>query len=173
MSAICFSLALQAGIDPLLVSVALWTSSMVGGSMPWTSGYATNVGQLEIYFDLSTSSGYVVDFFTFRGIFYTILYVAMFVLLRGWRVRSSAVSLTRPAPFDTGQRQTLFIILGIIAMIVVPAAAQLLFPNPVTQWISTYCSFQFLAVIGITLNAVSYTHLDVYKRQAGHRPRPG
>lgn len=34
MSAICFSLALQAGIDPLLVSVALWTSSMVGGSMP-------------------------------------------------------------------------------------------------------------------------------------------
>ena len=53
--------------------------------MPWTSGYATNVGQLEIYFDLSTSSGYVVDFFTFRGIFYTILYVAMFVLLRGWR----------------------------------------------------------------------------------------
>lgn len=68
----------------------------------------------------------------------------------GLAVRSSAVSLTRPAPFDTGQRQTLFIILGIIAMIVVPAAAQLLFPNPVTQWISTYCSFQFLAVIGIT-----------------------
>lgn len=157
MSAICFSLALQAGIDPLLVSVALWTSSMVGGSMPWTSGYATNVGQLEIYFDLSTSSGYVVDFFTFRGIFYTILYVAMFVLLRGWRVRSSAVSLTRPAPFDTGQRQTLFIILGIIAMIVVPAAVQLLFPNPVTQWISTYCSFQFLAVIGITLNVLLKT----------------
>ena len=60
------SLALQAGIDPLLVSVALWTSSMVGGSMPWTSGYATNVGQLEIYFDLSTSSDIVVDFFTFQ-----------------------------------------------------------------------------------------------------------
>lgn len=115
------------------------------------------MGQLEIYFDLSTSSGYVVDFFTFRGIFYTILYVAMFVLLRGWRVRSSAVSLTRPAPFDTGQRQTLFIILGIIAMIVVPAAVQLLFPNPVTQWISTYCSFQFLAVIGITLNVLLKT----------------
>ena len=81
----------------------------------------------------------------------------MFVLLRGWRVRSSAVSLTRPAPFDTGQRQTLFIILGIIAMIVVPAAVQLLFPNPVTQWISTYCSFQFLAVIGITLNVLLKT----------------
>ena len=163
MSAICFSLALQAGIDPLLVSVALWTSSMVGGSMPWTSGYATNVGQLEIYFDLSTSSGYVVDFFTFRGIFYTILFVAMFVLLRGWRVRSSAVSLTRPAPFDTGQRQTLFIILGIIAMIVVPAAVQLLFPNPVTQWISAlssasgmpvgtiYCGMQ----MGLTASSIS------------------
>ena len=42
-------------------------------------------------------------------------------------------------------------------MIVVPAAAQLLFPNPVTQWISTYCSFQFLAVIGITLNVLLKT----------------
>ena len=42
-------------------------------------------------------------------------------------------------------------------MIVVPAAVQLLFPNPVTQWISTYCSFQFLAVIGITLNVLLKT----------------
>ena len=147
MSAICFSLAIQAGINPLLVSLALWMASMVGGSMPWTSGYATNVGQLEIYFDLDTSSDYVIKFFVFRAVFYTILYLLMFLVLRGYKVNAGSIFLDRPAPFDENQRRTLAIILGIIAMIVIPAAVELLLPNPVTQCISTYCSFQFLAVV--------------------------
>lgn len=157
MSAICFSLAIQAGINPLLVSLALWMASMVGGSMPWTSGYATNVGQLEIYFDLDTSSDYVIKFFVFRAVFYTILYLLMFLVLRGYKVNAGSIFLDRPAPFDENQRRTLAIILGIIAMIVIPAAVELLLPNPVTQWISTYCSFQFLAVVGIVLNVLLKT----------------
>ena len=157
LSAICFSLAAQAGINPILVSVALWTASMVGGSTPWTSGYATNVGQLEIYFDLTTASGYVMNFFAFRAVFYTVIYVAMFVILRGYRVNTGTLTLERPEPFDQKQRQTLTIILGIIAIIVVPAAIQLVLPNPVTKWMNTYVSFQLLAVVGITLNILLKT----------------
>ena len=149
MSAICFSLAIQAGISPLLVPVAVWTASMVGGSMPWTSGYATNVGQLEIYFDASVSSGYVVDFFVFRAVFYTILYLVMFFVLRGYKVSQKAIQVAKPEPFDEKQKKTLAIVLGIIAMIVVPAAVQLICPNPVTGWISANCSFQFLSLIHI------------------------
>lgn len=167
MSAICFSLAIQAGISPLLVPVAVWTASMVGGSMPWTSGYATNVGQLEIYFDASVSSGYVVDFFVFRAVFYTILYLVMFFVLRGYKVSQKAIQVAKPEPFDEKQKKTLAIVLGIIAMIVVPAAVQLICPNPVTGWISANCSFQFLATIGIILNILYKTapYEDVLKQR--------
>lgn len=167
MSAICFSLAIQAGISPLLVPVAVWTASMVGGSMPWTSGYATNVGQLEIYFDASVSSGYVVDFFVFRAVFYTILYLVMFFVLRGYKVSQKAIQVAKPEPFDEKQKKTLAIVLGIIAMIVVPAALQLICPNPVTEWISANCSFQFLATIGIILNILWKTapYEDVLKQR--------
>ncbi len=152
MSAICFSLAAQAGIHPLLVPVAVWTASMVGGGVPWSSGYATNVGQLEIYYDVTTASGYVTDFFLYRAVFYTILYVVMFLVLKGYRVKKTTYRMEKPEPFDEKQRLTLGIILGIIALIMVPAALELIIPNPVTGWLTTKCSFQFLAAIGILLN---------------------
>ena len=75
------------------------------------------MGQLEIYFDLDTSSDYVIKFFVFRAVFYTILYLLMFLVLRGYKVNAGSIFLDRPAPFDENQRRTLAIILGIIAMI--------------------------------------------------------
>lgn len=152
MSAICFSLAAQAGISPLLVSLALWMASMVGGSLPWTSGYATNVGQLEIYYDSFVASEYVTKFFLFRAVFYTVMYLISFLLLRGYRVNRGNISLTKPEPMSADQKRTLGIILGIIAMIVVPAVVQLVLPNSVSRWLVSKCSFQFLASVGILLN---------------------
>lgn len=152
MSAICFSMAAQAGLPPILVSLALWMASMVGGSLPWTSGYATNVGQLEIYFSSDISASYVAKFFLFRAAFYTVAYLASFLILRGYKVNKSQLELVKPEPMNQEQRRTLGIVLAIIAMIVAPAAVQLVLPNPVTRWLSAKCSFQFLASIGILLN---------------------
>lgn len=157
LSAICFSLAAQAGINPLLVSLALWMGPMVGACMPWTSGYATNVGQLEIYFDLPVASGYVIGFFTFRAVFYTLMYVVVFLLLKGYKVNKTELMLAKPDTFDKKQKQTLMIILGIIGVIVISNVVQLLFPNPAAKWISSKCSFQFLAIVGIALNALLQT----------------
>lgn len=154
LSAICFTLAAQAGLPPVLVSVALWTASMVGGSMPWTSGYATNVGQLEIYFDQASAVGHVVGFFTFRAIFYALAYLVVFYVMGGHRVGKGNLSLVQPEPFNPRQRQTLAIILTIIAIIVLPAGVQLLRPNPLTGWLVDHATFSFLATVGITVNVV-------------------
>lgn len=157
MSALCFSLAAQSGIHPLLVPAAVWTASMVGGSTPWTSGYATNVGQLEIYFETSAASGYVMDFFIFRAVFYTVVYLVMFLALKGYRVNQIALAMEKPKPFEQKQKMTLGIILGIIAMIVIPAAVQSVCSNPVTGWMAEHCSFQLLASVGIVLNILFQT----------------
>lgn len=157
MSAICFSLAAQAGLHPLLVPAAVWTASMAGGGMPWTSGYATNVGQLEIYFEAAAASGYVKNFFLFRAVFYTLAYLVMFLVLKGYRVNRLSLNMEKPEPFEQKQKITLGIIFGIIFMIVVPAAVQPVLPGPVAGWLVKQCSFQFLAAVGIVLNVLFRT----------------
>ena len=77
LSAICFSIALQAGINPLLASLAVWMGSMVGGSVPWTSGFATSVGQLEIYFSPEDARSYAAGYYIWKAVFYTVLYLSL------------------------------------------------------------------------------------------------
>jgi len=152
MSAICFSLGIQAGINPLLVSVSIWTATMAGSSFAWTSGYASNVGQLEIYFEKSAAVGYVMDFFVFRAIFYTILFLITYLILKGYRVKSTDLHIHKPECFDRFQKITLAIILGIIALLVIPPLAQLIAPSKLMELIGTNASFQLLAAVGIVLN---------------------
>ncbi len=157
LSAICFSLALQAGINPLLPSLAVWTGSMVGGSMPWTSGYATNIGQLEIYFPPETAAGYVAGFYMWRAVFYTLLYLVMFVLLRGYKIRRGAIRLEKPESFLAEQKRTLAIIFTIIGLIIIPSTLKILWPCPLTAQLSRIFNFQFLAVSGIIANVLCRT----------------
>lgn len=157
LSAICFSLALQAGINPLLPSLAVWTGSMVGGSTPWTSGYATNIGQLEIYFAPETAAGYVGGFYMWRAAFYTLLYLVMFVLLKGYKIRHSAIRLEKPEPFLGEQKRTLAIIFTIIGLILIPSALKILWPCPFTTQLSRIFCFQFLAICGIAANVLFRT----------------
>lgn len=157
LSSICFSLSFQAGINPLLVPLAVWTGSMVGGSMPWTSGYATNIGQLEIYFEPVQAIEYVTGYYVWRAVFYTLLYVVMFVLLKGYKVNSDSVELEKPQAFGEKQKLTLAIIVIMIALIVTPAALQILCPNHFTKQLTRIFSFQLLAISGIISNILGRT----------------
>lgn len=157
MSAICFSLAFQAGIHPLLVSVAVWTGSMVGGGFPWTSSYATNMGQLEIYFSTEEAASFVNGFYIWRAVFYTLLYLVMFAILKGYRVNRRAVELEKPEPFDKKQKQSLGIIFAMIMLIVTASAVKTMFPCRITETIGEICSFQMLALLGIVGNVLGKT----------------
>ncbi len=157
MSAICFSLALQAGINPLLVPLAVWTGAMVGGNTPWVSGYATRIGQLEIYFDPLTASRYVVGYQIWRAVFYTVLYIVMFILLKGYKVNKEAIELKKPQPFDAKQMLTLKIIIAMILLIVVPAVLQSIIPCQFTNMLTKVFCFQLLAILGIIANIAGKT----------------
>lgn len=153
LSPICFGLAMQAGIASILVPLAVWTGSMVGGSVPWTAGYATNIGQLEIYFDAAASKSYVMNFFTFRAVFYTILYVVLFLVFRGWKAKKlETVSLEKPESFNAKQKKTLAIILFTIVMVIVGSLLQTMIKVSWAAQIGRICSFQFLAALGIVMN---------------------
>lgn len=157
MSALCFPLAIQAGMNPLLVPLATWMGPMVGASFPWTAGYATNVGQLEIYFETQQATGYVSSFFMWRAVFYTIVYLVLFVALKGYRVKTETLEMEQSQPLNSEQKNSLSIILGVIGAMVIFPAMQMLIPNPVTIWLGKMASFQQLALVGIVLNLLLKT----------------
>lgn len=157
LSAICFSIAVQAGINPLLASLAVWTGSMVGGSVPWTSGYATSVGQLEIYFEQELSQACTMGYYLWKAVFYTVLYLVMFFLLKGYKVDCAKVEIERPEPFNSEQRISLYIIIGVILLMVIPEAAKMLCSWPVIMKISKVFSFQLVALGGIVINILKNT----------------
>lgn len=157
MSAICFGIALQAEIRPLLVPLAVWTGSMVGGSVPWTSGFATSIGQLEIYFAPEAAMSYARGYYIWRAVFYTLLYLTMFVVLRGYKVKHDAVVIEKPEPFNPEQRRCLTIILTVIALIVVPAALQTIWPTPAIKKTGKLFCFQLVALAGIIANTLLKT----------------
>lgn len=156
MSAICFSLAFQAKINPLLVSVAVWTGSMVGGGFPWTSSYATNIGQLEIYFPLEEATRFVNKFYLWRAVFYTGIYFVTFLFLKGYRA-GNQTEIEKPEPFDKDQKRTLIIILSIILVITGAAMIQSLFPGERSEIFAELCSFQMLSLTGIVFNIAGKT----------------
>ena len=157
LSAICFSVAMQAGINPLLASLAVWTGSMVGGSVPWTSGYATSFGQLEIYFEPELSQACTVGYYLWKAVFYSGLYLAMFFLLKGYKVNCTQVELEKPEPFTSRQKVSLYIIIGVIALMVIPEGIKILCPVPTIVKLCKIFSFQLLALGGIVINILKNT----------------
>ncbi len=166
-SAICFSLAAQAGIHPLLVPVAIWIGSMIGSDMPWASGYAVDVGQLEIYYDPATTVQYVTSFYIWRAVFFIGLYLVLFVVLKAYKVKSSALNLEKPKPLDRKQKQSLAIIFAIIAAMILSAALSTLFPGLIPSSVADVFSFQTLSALGIIANILLKTapYEDVLKHR--------
>lgn len=167
VSALCFSLAAQVKINTLLVPVAIWTGSMVGGGMPWSSGYATNVGQLQIYYSAEESSYMVYSFFGWRAVFYTLFYLVMFFVLKGWKVGRGTLIVEQPEPMNYKQKITLKIILVIIALVLISAILPKLIPVATVNKICSNLSFQFLATIGILVN--TYLATADYKKVVTQR----
>ena len=166
-SAICFSLAAQAGINPLLVPVAIWIGSMIGSDMPWASGYAVDVGQLEIYYDQATTVQYVISFYIWRAVFFVGLYLLLFVLLKAYKVKKGVLNLEKPEPFDQKQRRSLGIIFSIIGVMLLAAVLTTLFPGIIPASVSNVFSFQTLSALGIIANVLLKTapYEDVLKHR--------
>ena len=157
LSAICFSTALQAGINPLLASLAVWMGSMVGGSVPWTSGFATSVGQLEIYFSPEAARSYAAGYYIWKAVFYTALYILSFLVMKGYKVKRTSVRMEKPKAFDSRQKRSLSIIGAVIALFVLPGALKIIWPTPVMARLSQIFSFQMVAVVGIIANIIGNT----------------
>ena len=150
MSPVAFAMVSSAGLSPLFAVTIVYWCSIWGAVLPWTNG-PLNAATIAAFTDEAT--GQVAA--NIIALTMTILFVVMFILTyfacRCNRLRGSTVDTTKPEPFTRDQKIAGYIIIGFVALILLPAVINNFFPNPVTQWIATNLHQRILCLIGIFL----------------------
>ncbi len=145
MTVIAFSLAVESGLNPLIVAVAVCYGANAGSFLPWAAQGAVVKGVVEEYYaGLGTFYTWKI-FFNFL-IFCFILLLIMCFLFKGFK--SKAISMEKPAGFNPIQKKNFIIILIAIALVIVPPLLTLFIKSPALKSFARALDIQMVAIIG-------------------------
>ncbi|WP_283681141.1 SLC13 family permease [Parablautia sp. Marseille-Q6255] len=167
LSPIAFAFIIEAGLPPILTSILLW-STCAGTWAPWLTNYAT----FSSWFGESIGMEAAEEGFTRLFIIVCIINISFmlisYIVLGGWRVKSSVKILEEEKiEITKEQKTTLYIILCVITILILPTLIQLIIPNPVTEWMKNNLTIQVLSALGIIAMHITKTANtnDVMKNQ--------
>lgn len=146
LAPVCFAISAQTGIHPVIMSALVAIGSGAGNCVPWGSAGAIICGILEdtqyAAQAVELSVRICINFFLGGLVDVALIYLGC----KGYR--ASTMVMEKPAPLDRKQRQTLAVILGALALLVIPSVVQTFCPNPVTQYLSAHLELQMVAICG-------------------------
>ncbi len=167
LSPIAFSFIIQAGLPPVLTSILLW-ATCAGSWAPWLSNYAT----FSSWFGEAMGMDAATAGFNRLAVVACVINISFmlisYLVLGGWKVKNSAALLSdENIEISAEQKKTMYIILGMIALLIIPTVIELIIPNPVTGWMKANLTIQVLCAIGIVVMHVMNTAdtVDVLKNQ--------
>ena len=148
LSPIFFGIVTQMGISPLIAAMACFTPSCAFNLLPWTSDFAQKTAiNIDTF---GTQRAQMISITTmFYDIAFLLLFYIIFCIVTGAFKKRDISAFEKPEPMTREQRFTLIVIVVLAVVLVVPMILQLVAPNPVTKWMSTYLDFRALAAIGI------------------------
>lgn len=148
MAPIAFSLAKKANFHPLLAFMATVTGAPLGGTTFWSiGGVATKSIAESSGIDADVASRLVSQQSVTLAICQISFMLIMYFILKGHKVKN--VVIDKPAPMEKNQKLTLGLIVGSVALIVLPSLINILFPNPVLRYLTSYVfEIQLLSLIG-------------------------
>lgn len=146
-----YAIAIQAGFNPLLVSVGVCLGAAIGNTMPWASGFHTRAAYLTediVAPELQYSMG--IGMAIQMAIVYTIIFMIFYFALRGYKSKGSLKGdvMEKPAPFNDVQKKTLVLIGIVVTLVIIPVVLKTIMPdNAFAKWGSTFIYLQFLCVV--------------------------
>ena len=156
MSAISFSIALQLGYDPILASLAVGCGAVGGSNMPWSANHAKYIGQYSEFIGMEKAVQAADAISVWTLIIYTGIFMLAYLIYKGWKVNGDhEVIIERPEPMNKDQRFTLNVLIGFIALLMVPIIIESFASNPITKWMTTYLNAQCLMAIGAAIFALA------------------
>lgn len=151
LSPLVMSVASRTGMSRLLGAIIVvsggmattFTSISLGGRV--TQGILENAG-----YDAVTAADYTHALLVDSFVFQTLVFLIAYVLLKGYQTKS--LETERPDPFDGQQRRTLWLVLFIVGLIIVPATIAALLPaGSVFATIAKLVDPTFISIIGVVL----------------------
>ena len=149
MGPVCYAIAAQTGIAPIVMAALIVWGSGAGGCVPWSSAGAILTGLIyESEFADSAvrlSLTVCLNFFLGGLVCLTVLYL----LTGGYKARK--LEMEPPQPLTQQQGLTLAIMAGELSLLVLPGSVQLILPNPITAYLAAHLDLQMLCILGAIL----------------------
>ena len=149
---IAYAVAFRSRLSPLMTVIVISNAAMAGGIQGWSlvgnmmRSIGTSILPGEDTFSMALKSGFAFLLFA------VIVCVICFFLFRGYKAQQ--IELTLPEPLNRKQKQTIALVLIILVLVVVPALVNMIAPNPVTKWMTSYMDIQMLAVLGVVVASI-------------------
>jgi len=150
-----YSLAVALGINPFLGVAACAMGSMSLILFPFLQTGATNLGIVTGYFSQEQAFAAMYHTGLSTLLFFAIEYVALTFIFKAYKTSAKqAAELDPPPPFTPIQRTNLIVLGVVMVLLLVPSIIQTIAPNPVTKWITSVLSIQFLWTAGTIVLAL-------------------
>ena len=151
MAPLAWELCMQAGVTPLLIPFSTWAGSLTMGFASWTSNGARFIGYFDEYFPEVPQEPLLLRITAWHILFFTLSFVVMFILCKGWRVQKNDAAMQKPESFNDEQKRTLIVVVGCIACLLIPAIVGQIIPNPVFKWMKSNLTMPVMGALGITI----------------------
>ena len=153
LTPIAFAFIIEAKLPPVLASILLW-ATCAGSWAPWLTNYATFSSWFGESIGMEAAEAGFTKLFVVACVinisFMLISYIVLSPVLGGWKVKTSMEILgDEKIEITKEQKKTMYIILAVIAVLIIPTLIQLILPNPVTGWIKANLTIQVLSALGI------------------------
>ncbi len=152
MAVITFSIAQPAGLNPWICAIVVASGGAAGTFFPWAVQGSIIAGHTEKYLE---GQGDKVAYSSAIGfIIYLVLLLLIFwIVTKGYKVKR--IEMDKPEPFNKKQKMTLWIIVIIALLAIIPSLLKLLMPkNAFIKTASGYLDIQMLAIIGAFLCSI-------------------
>ena len=149
LTPIAFAFIIEAKLPPVLASILLW-ATCAGSWAPWLTNYATFSSWFGESIGMEAAEAGFTKLFVVTCVINISFMLISYIVLGGWKVKTSMEILgDEKIEITKEQKKTMYIILAVIAVLIIPTLIQLILPNPVTGWMKANLTIQVLSALGI------------------------
>lgn len=149
LTPIAFAFIIEAKLPPVLASILLW-ATCAGSWAPWLTNYATFSSWFGESIGMEAAEAGFTKLFVVACVINISFMLISYIVLGGWKVKTSMEILgDEKIEITKEQKKTMYIILAVIAVLIIPTLIQLILPNPVTGWMKANLTIQVLSALGI------------------------
>lgn len=150
ISPLVMTVCIRSGISRVLAVVLIFTGATIGSQFPFSVGGIIVAQVAESTVSPGMGSVYCLNVLANAFVSMTIFFLISYFILKGYKTPN--VAIKEPAPFNAVQRKTLWIVLVVLCLIILPAVGKALLPGvSFIAALAKFCDVTVICAFGIIL----------------------